>query len=147
MKKNLLSWKNLQADVRMMMELICLLSWHMIFWELEWTRQESLNTLKYSSLKMQAKICVGAGCGTLLYHLAINPEKQENLRREILAQESLKPGTFENMPYLTACVKESLRLTPSVCNVIVNIQYTKLQYILHFMLFQLESPARFQQKL
>nr|QZP43553.1 cytochrome P450 monooxygenase CYP333B64 [Ephestia elutella] len=42
-----------------------------------------------------------------LYLLAVNPDKQEKLREEIMSQD-------DKRPYLKACVKESLRLMPVV---------------------------------
>lgn len=53
----------------------------------------------------------------LLYHLAMNPRAQEKLHEEIklaLPNKEL-PVTVETMkkiPYLKACLKESLRISP-----------------------------------
>nr|XP_017014475.2 probable cytochrome P450 12b2, mitochondrial [Drosophila takahashii] len=57
-----------------------------------------------------------SACLTVLYHLARNPSKQEKLRRELLCvlpntKDSLTDGSTKNMPYLRACIKESLRIT------------------------------------
>jgi cytochrome P450 len=52
----------------------------------------------------------------LLYFLARNPEKQEKLRQEILSVVGSKgttvitPGALNELHYLKACIKESLRL-------------------------------------
>ncbi|CAD7090147.1 unnamed protein product [Hermetia illucens] len=56
---------------------------------------------------------------SLLYLLAKNPEKQEILRQEIMTKLPTKDSllTAENMkhfPYLRACLKESLRILPTV---------------------------------
>ncbi|KAH8275344.1 hypothetical protein KR026_005326 [Drosophila bipectinata] len=53
---------------------------------------------------------------TILYHLSRNPEKQEQLRRELRRvlpdpQGSLSEDSTKNMPYLRACIKEGLRIT------------------------------------
>ncbi|SPP73511.1 probable cytochrome P450 12b2, mitochondrial [Drosophila guanche] len=53
---------------------------------------------------------------TILYHLARNPEKQNQLRRELLrilpdSKASLTDESTKNMPYLRACIKEGLRIT------------------------------------
>lgn len=52
-----------------------------------------------------------------MYYIAKNPEKQERLRQEILSlpvdeKGILKPGCFNNAPYLRACLKETMRLAP-----------------------------------
>lgn len=49
--------------------------------------------------------------------LAKNPKKQEKLRQEILKvlpekSSEFDENTFKNMPYLRACIKESLRFYP-----------------------------------
>lgn len=50
--------------------------------------------------------------------LAINPEKQEKLRQEILTtigkSEKFSLENTKNLPYLRACIKEALRLYPVV---------------------------------
>ncbi|XP_035720111.1 probable cytochrome P450 12b2, mitochondrial isoform X1 [Vespa mandarinia] len=56
-------------------------------------------------------------CGMLLYHLAMNPRAQEKLHNEIklALPDKESPITVETMkkiPYLKACLKESLRLSP-----------------------------------
>ena len=63
----------------------------------------------------------GNSAGFLLYNLAKNPEKQEKLRKEILeAYENttsdgyLKEKQVVNLRYLKACIKESLRVTPTI---------------------------------
>lgn len=53
-----------------------------------------------------------------LYLLAINPEKQEKLREEVMAQQGKKP-------YMRACIKESMRLMPIVSG---NIRLTTKEY-------------------
>ncbi|KAH8348310.1 hypothetical protein KR084_006385 [Drosophila pseudotakahashii] len=57
-----------------------------------------------------------SACLTILYHLARNPSKQEKLRRELQRilpnkKDSLTDENTKNMPYLRACIKESLRIT------------------------------------
>ncbi|KAH8336848.1 hypothetical protein KR059_005469 [Drosophila kikkawai] len=57
-----------------------------------------------------------SACLTILYHLANNPSKQDQLRREILRilpdpKGSLTDDNTKNMPYLRACIKEGLRIT------------------------------------
>ncbi|GAB0094259.1 Cytochrome P450 [Sergentomyia squamirostris] len=54
---------------------------------------------------------------SVLYCLAKNPEKQEALRREILTilpekSSKLTVENMANMPYLRACIKETLRVQP-----------------------------------
>lgn len=58
----------------------------------------------------------------LLFNLARHPEKQELLRQEIMSilPEKDSELTAENMnslPYLRACMKESLRYTPIFGNI------------------------------
>lgn len=55
----------------------------------------------------------------IMYQLAKNPEKQETLRKEINQifpdkNEMLTSSMLNNVPYLKAVVKESLRLGPVV---------------------------------
>lgn len=57
--------------------------------------------------------------GTLLYHLATNPDKQEKLREEVfrLVSDKQCPINSDNyleFNYFRACMKESLRLQPLV---------------------------------
>lgn len=54
-----------------------------------------------------------------LYHLAKNPEKQQRLREEfqtvpIDSNGKLTPLSFRSTPYLSACIKETMRLSPVV---------------------------------
>lgn len=54
-----------------------------------------------------------------MYNIAKNPEKQEKLRKEVQnlpvdGNGLLKPGCFNNAPYLRACFKESMRISPVV---------------------------------
>ncbi|KAK2588906.1 hypothetical protein KPH14_001764 [Odynerus spinipes] len=56
-------------------------------------------------------------CGSMLYHLSVNPRVQEKLHEEAKAvlPEKGSPITLEtlkNVPYLKACLKESHRLSP-----------------------------------
>ncbi|XP_037921267.1 cytochrome P450 CYP12A2-like isoform X1 [Hermetia illucens] len=56
---------------------------------------------------------------SLLYFLAKNPEKQEILRKEIMTilpskDSLLTVENMKNVPYLRACLKESLRMFPTV---------------------------------
>ena len=51
--------------------------------------------------------------------MAQNPEKQEKLRQEVLKvlpqkDSEFEESTFKNMPYLRACIKESLRMYPLI---------------------------------
>lgn len=57
--------------------------------------------------------------GTLLYHLAINPKKQEKLRAEVFCHlpeknSSIDDSNYLEFRYFRACLKESLRLQPLV---------------------------------
>lgn len=54
---------------------------------------------------------------SLLYYLSKNPDKQEKLRAEVKnipldENGKLKSSSFAKIPYLRACLKESLRLAP-----------------------------------
>lgn len=53
------------------------------------------------------------GC---LLSLAKNQDKQDLLREEIrqISNDFLKPSDLNNLPYLRACIKESLRIYPVV---------------------------------
>jgi len=53
----------------------------------------------------------------LLYHIANNPKKQEKLREEVMSvlPDKIMPITHDilkRIPYVKACIKESLRLFP-----------------------------------
>ena len=55
----------------------------------------------------------------MLYFLAKNPEKQEKLRKEVLSVVGPKGNnvtleSLNELNYLKACIKESLRLRPAV---------------------------------
>lgn len=62
----------------------------------------------------------GTTLAWLLYHLAANPEKQENLYKEIVAVVGPDPSTpctkqhLTRSKYLKHCLRESMRLTPTV---------------------------------
>lgn len=54
----------------------------------------------------------------ILYCLAKNPDKQEELRKELVAvmpekDSPLTPDNLKNLPYLRAVIKEGLRLYPA----------------------------------
>nr|UZE89820.1 cytochrome P450 CYP334Q1 [Chrysoperla zastrowi sillemi] len=48
----------------------------------------------------------------LLYHLARNPKVQKKLYNEIRNANLYEINSYEKLPYLQACIKESLRLKP-----------------------------------
>ena len=48
----------------------------------------------------------------MLYHLSVNPEKQDILRKECLSVESITIKDLDKLKYLKACLLEALRLTP-----------------------------------
>uniref|UniRef100_A0A336M3C6 CSON009018 protein n=1 Tax=Culicoides sonorensis TaxID=179676 RepID=A0A336M3C6_CULSO len=65
---------------------------------------------------------------TMLYYLAKNQDKQEKLRTEIRSilpkkTSQLDPIQFKNLPYLRACVKESLRIIPVVLGTARQLQH------------------------
>lgn len=77
----------------------------------------------------KAKFCINfffklprktsSAIATLLYNLAKHSSKQELLRNEIKKilpnlDSPLLPESFNNIPYLRACMKESMRVQPVV---------------------------------
>lgn len=50
----------------------------------------------------------------LLYHLAKSPRCQKKLQDEIANQPAVTLATVQNMLYLQACIKESMRLSPPI---------------------------------
>lgn len=59
----------------------------------------------------------GNTAGALLYNIAINPEKQEKLRDEVMSvlenkSSPVTPDILNQTTYTKACIKESLRLFP-----------------------------------
>ena len=77
-------------------------------------------------LEMEAAAILGAGAVTTawtltvaMYHLTVNPEKLERLRAEIreLAPDPYRPAKLqhlEQLPYLTAVINESLRVSNGI---------------------------------
>lgn len=60
-----------------------------------------------------------SGLVATLYMLAKNPDKQENLRKEVLSilpekSSKLTPQSLNNIPYLRAVIKEALRLNSPI---------------------------------
>lgn len=56
-----------------------------------------------------------SACATLLYQLAKNPEKQDKLRLEVMEllpniDSKFTAEGLDKLPYLRACLKESLRI-------------------------------------
>lgn len=90
----------------------------------------------------------------LLYFLAKNPDKQEILRQEILSTvgpkgSPISSNAFNDLPYLKACIKESLR---SVIAVILKMNNeTKFHLILldlcRLLTQTLVSPIRISSSL
>jgi len=63
----------------------------------------------------------------LLYHIANNPKKQEKLREEVMSvlPDKTMPITYDilkHIPYVKACIKESLRLFPIFTGNLRNMQ-------------------------
>ena len=59
----------------------------------------------------------GASATFLLYHLAVNQEKQEALYqeiREVVGEGEVTEASFRRLKYLRACAQESHRLLPVV---------------------------------
>lgn len=55
----------------------------------------------------------------MLYHLAQNPDVQERLRAEVFQvlpdrEQSMQKNDLERMPYMRACLKESMRMQPII---------------------------------
>ena len=68
----------------------------------------------------------------LMYCLALNPEKQEILRKEVMKilpekTSKLDVKSFNSVPYLRAVIKESLRLKPLI---IGNVRATTSDIVL-----------------
>lgn len=66
-------------------------------------------------------------CGSLLYYLATNPRAQEKLHEEVKAVLPDKDlpvtlDTLKHIPYLKACLKESLRLAPIALGTLRTVQ-------------------------
>lgn len=60
-----------------------------------------------------------AATAGLLYNLANNQKAQDKLREEIMSllpdsEALLTPESLNNLPYMRACIKESMRMTPIV---------------------------------
>uniref|UniRef100_A0A1I8PM56 Cytochrome P450 n=1 Tax=Stomoxys calcitrans TaxID=35570 RepID=A0A1I8PM56_STOCA len=57
-----------------------------------------------------------AALSGILLSMACNPDKQEKLRKEVLSRigktEKFTTENMKNMPYLRACIKESMRIYP-----------------------------------
>lgn len=56
---------------------------------------------------------------SLLYHLAVNPDKQEKLLIEVFSllpniESPINEESLDHAPYFRACLKESIRMVPPV---------------------------------
>uniref|UniRef100_A0A8C3S220 Cytochrome P450, family 4, subfamily T, polypeptide 8 n=1 Tax=Chelydra serpentina TaxID=8475 RepID=A0A8C3S220_CHESE len=109
----------------------------------------------------------GTGISWLLYCLALHPEHQQRCREEIKEilgdRETIQWNDLSNMPYITMCIKESLRLYPPVPQMYRQLNqpvtffdgrtlpegllhpFSSVLYNTTDLLFQVFDPLRFSQ--
>ncbi|OAP60976.1 hypothetical protein AYL99_05980 [Fonsecaea erecta] len=90
-------------------------------------KQGNATNLPVGEIEAEVSVFMNAGSDTtaialthVLYYLLKNPDKLEKLRKELdhylIQREAIAPsyGAVKDLPYLRACLDESLRLSPPV---------------------------------